>query len=98
MLTESKRLYIIDNTVSISLVRFAVNIKVGESDYDTCSMVVTDGNQNNIQMKFNTLEDAFQFTEESVSSSKTFGEIEASYNEFYREQDRYGYVLVKRKK
>ncbi len=98
MLAESKRLYIIDNTISISLFRFAVNIKVGESDYEPCAMEVTDGNQNNLNMKFKSLEDAFEFTEESINKSNTFGEIEARYKEFYREKDRYGLVLMKRKK
>ena len=89
--------YIKDNNLSISLMNFYVEIESVVKDNIlgyVLRVVCSEKEIKEIDLKFNSLEEAINFTEEVITDCWTFNEITNIYNGMYNE---YGVRKVKKK-
>ena len=73
--------YIIENKMSKGVMYFHVTITIN-SDFEII-LEITNGNKDNLTLKFNTVEDAVHFTQKYVSKSFSVVELENIYNKLY---------------
>ena len=77
--------FIKENTLNISLMRFYVKIEmVDVGNEKVCALKVYDENREELLFRFNNLEEAIFFTENSISMAQNFYEIIDEYNEAYK--------------
>ena len=76
--------YINDNHMSISLLRFYVDIEITTNDiFIILQMTVIDEGQKKLVLDFYTLEDAIYFTEDIITCGSTLEEITSMYQELF---------------
>lgn len=76
--------YVKDNTLSISLMRFCVDIDVK----DGIKLRVIDEDRNELIFDFNTLGEAIFYTENVINDCKTKEEINYEYNKMFKKEDK----------
>ena len=94
MINDYRNLYIIDNNISFSTMRFHITINVESTDNSVCNMEVRDSNMESLNMSFDTLEEAFLFANQDISECRTIGQVDQHYKDFHKEKDRYGKLLI----
>ncbi len=97
MVSEPRSISVIDNTIIINTISYYIKMACDNIDENNCNMTVVGGDMGHRNYKYNTLEDAFRFYQGEINNHVTLNEIDARYNEFYKEKDRYGVVLMKTK-
>ena len=88
-----RRWYIVENKFSTSLMRFYAEISIDEY---FANLRVVDSNMDNLNLKFASLENAFNFVENEVNYSHSLGEINDRF-QCYNKQIRKSRQKVKSK-
>lgn len=78
--------FINDNQLSISLMRYYVDIDMTVDDDDTSVILrVVDSNRKELFFDFDSMETAVAFTEAVIDKCSTYNDIEEAYNKYYSE-------------
>ena len=96
---ELNHWYVNENTLSISLMRFYVEIKILKNDYTLYYLLHVKGEENReMTFTFYTIEEALFFTEEFVAKSYSINEVFEKYISTFENKNFQRFHLSKKKK
>ena len=95
---ELNHWYVNENTLSISLIRFYVEIKVLKNDYTLYYLLRVKGEENKeMTFTFYTIEEALSFTEKIVAKSYDINEVFEKYILMFERENSKAFPLKKKK-